>query len=65
MRCPRCKGMMANQIFEDLAETGDFFFYGWRCVNCGEIIDPVIVSNRMNENRLSGEHDGFYEYIRA
>lgn len=65
MKCSRCKGMMVRQIFEDLAETGDFFFYGWRCVNCGEIIDSVIVLNRGIEAKLWGEHEGFYEYVRV
>lgn len=65
MKCPRCMGMMVHQIFEDLGETGDFFFYGWRCVNCGDIIDPIIVSNRGIEAKLSGDHEGLYEYVRA
>lgn len=65
MRCPRCMGMMVHQIFEDLWETGDFFFYGWRCVNCGEIIDPVIVSNRGIEARLYREDRTLNEYIKA
>ena len=50
--------MMVNQVFEDLKETGDFFFYGWRCVNCGEIIDPVIASNRGAEVGLHEEYEG-------
>lgn len=50
--------MMVNQAFEDLKETGDFFFYGWRCVNCGEIIDPVIASNRGVEVELHEEYEG-------
>lgn len=58
MRCSRCRGMMVNQVFEDLKETGDFFFYGWRCVNCGEIIDPVIASNRAVEVELHEEYEG-------
>jgi hypothetical protein len=42
MRCPRCKGIMAQQKFYGLGE----FFWGWKCMCCGEIIDPVILENR-------------------
>ena len=56
MRCYRCMGMMVKQIFEDFIETGDFFFVGWRCVNCGEIIDPVIAINKGTSNSLSGKY---------
>ncbi len=50
--------MMVNQVFEDLRETGDFFFHGWRCVNCGEIIDPIIASNRGLEVELHKKDEG-------
>ena len=47
MTCPRCKGVMVQDIFEDLHDdTGVLFFQGWRCVTCGEVLDPVIASNR-------------------
>lgn len=47
MECPRCKGVMAQEIFEDLLDdTGSLFFKGWRCLTCGEILDPVIANNR-------------------
>lgn len=47
-----------NQVFEDLKETGDFFFYGWRCVNCGEITDRVIALNRDVEVELHKKYAG-------
>ena len=47
MRCPRCKGIMVKERFQDLLDdTGQIHFYGWRCLVCGEILDPVIVTNR-------------------
>ena len=47
MECPRCKGAMAADLFEDLSDdTGALGFTGWRCITCGEILDPVIVANR-------------------
>ncbi len=44
MRCHRCKGMMVYEKFYGDCE----FFYGWRCVVCGEIIDQVILENRLD-----------------
>jgi len=39
---------MITESFTDLLDdTGQLRFSGWRCVVCGEIVDPVIVSNRL------------------
>ena len=47
MKCPRCKGVMTQEVFEDLLDdTGNLSFPGWRCLICGEILDPVIANNR-------------------
>ncbi len=47
MDCPRCKGVMAQEVFEDLLDdTGNLSFNGWRCLICGEILDPVIANHR-------------------
>ena len=47
MDCPRCKGVMSQEIFEDLLDdTGSINFEGWRCLTCGEILDPLIAQNR-------------------
>ncbi len=47
MECPRCKGVMVSDRFEDVAdESGAMKFSGWRCILCGEILDPVISANR-------------------
>jgi hypothetical protein len=38
---------MSQEIFEDLLDdTGSIKFKGWRCLTCGEILDPVIANNR-------------------
>ena len=46
--CPRCRGYMVPVIpdssEEVLLEVGEWC--GWRCINCGERIDPLIVANR-------------------
>jgi len=49
MRCLRCIGEMAYEVFQDMQDdTGNLSFYGWRCIHCGEILDSVIVSKRKN-----------------
>ncbi len=38
---------MLPERFQDVKDdTGKITFYGWRCVTCGEILDPVIMRNR-------------------
>ncbi|MGQ0811050.1 MAG: hypothetical protein ACT4OO_07480 [Nitrospiraceae bacterium] len=39
-RCPRCSGFMVTEWSGDPDNTGQ------RCVQCGELIDPVILQNR-------------------
>ena len=48
MRCPRCDGLMVHEKFEDLGGLGscDHEYAGWRCINCGAIVDPVIAAHR-------------------
>lgn len=42
MTCPRCDGPMTYETF-----CGPAWSYpGWRCIFCGEVIDPVIMLNR-------------------
>lgn len=41
-RCPRCNGAMVYERFQDMLDM----FYAWRCLNCGEIMDPVVERNR-------------------
>ena len=38
---------MVPEVFEDLGDdTGALRFRGWRCLSCGEILDPLIATNR-------------------
>ena len=43
MKCQRCGGIMVPEEFYSM---DDDRFSGWRCIFCGEIIDPVILRNR-------------------
>lgn len=48
MRCRRCNGLMIREWFLDLQDdTGGLKFEGWRCVNCGEVVDPVVLTHRI------------------
>ncbi len=47
MMCLRCDGLMVFELFEDFEGlSSDYEFTGWRCINCGAIIDPVIAAHR-------------------
>jgi hypothetical protein len=40
---------MIFEVFQDMQDdTGKISFSGYRCLICGEILDPVIVANRQN-----------------
>lgn len=45
-RCPRCGGLMVAEWCEDLSD-----YRAQRCVQCGEIVDPVILRNRGAQQR--------------
>ena len=48
--CPRCEGLLAYEYCFDLLDgTGEKGFWGLRCFQCGEIIDPLILHNRESE----------------
>lgn len=47
MPCSRCKGLMVvEQGFDSLTGVGPAAVPLRRCVQCGEVIDPVILQNR-------------------
>lgn len=48
-KCPKCGGAMAFENFRGASsEAVPWSYDGWRCVYCGMVIDPLIMSNRMN-----------------
>ena len=46
IHCQRCGGRM---IFEKFYDVSNIFF-GWHCVICGEILDPVILLHRLSQD---------------
>jgi len=46
MNCSRCHGFLVFEVLQD--HVGTYVRYeAWRCVNCGEICDPVIAQHRL------------------
>jgi hypothetical protein len=47
--CIRCVGLMIKEYYLDLQDdTGQIGITGLRCTSCGEVIDPVILKNRLD-----------------
>ena len=46
MCCRRCGGRMIYEKYYDV----NGIFFGWHCVICGEIIDPVILLHRLTQD---------------
>ncbi len=47
MTCTRCGGFMVNDFYLDLLNNvGESNFSAKRCVQCGEVVDAVILRNR-------------------
>jgi len=45
--CARCGGLMVNEFFMDVLDSnGELKFPAKRCVQCGEVVDFVILINR-------------------
>lgn len=46
MKCPRCGGLMHFEEFKNTQNDVYWTYDGWRCVFCGEVLDPLILLNR-------------------
>ncbi len=45
--CRRCAGQMEHEMCIDLeSDSGRSTFWGLRCIQCGDIVDEVILRNR-------------------
>lgn len=52
VRCFRCKGfMVAEQGFDSMFGNSEADVSLRRCVQCGEVIDPLILQNRRLQRR--------------
>jgi hypothetical protein len=51
--CTRCGGLMVNDSYMDLLNSvGESKFAAKRCVQCGEVVDSVILLNRQFRQEL-------------
>ena len=73
MECIRCQGLMVEDQFFDLEGTHGFMWMkGWRCMNCGHAVDPLIEANhRLHEATVLGrsseepKHEKAHVYLLA
>lgn len=50
MHCGRCDGYMVIDYFIDMQDDSDHLWLrAWRCVNCGEVVEPGILARRRAE----------------
>ncbi len=50
MNCSKCHGLMvSDQAYA--AEEAIFNLSIWRCLNCGETVDPLILQNRLKQEQ--------------
>lgn len=46
MNCMRCNGLAVRDDSFAIQTGSSSNFHGWRCVNCGMIVDDVIRNNK-------------------
>lgn len=45
--CTRCQGCVIPERLSDvLDDSGEMGFGGWRCLNCGDVFDRVVLQHR-------------------
>jgi hypothetical protein len=50
MQCTKCDGLMVTDNLIDIKESSiPMWMKGWRCVSCGNIVDPLIQKHRMSQ----------------
>ena len=54
--CVRCGGLMVHARYIDLLDdTGQLEFIAQRCIQCGDVVDPVIRHNRIRQAAASAQ----------
>ena len=54
--CTRCGGLLVEERCMDIGESlGGYWFMAMRCVQCGDIVDEVILRNRHAQTVASEE----------
>jgi len=51
MKCTRCDGLMIVDYYIDMEDDqGTHWLRAWRCMACGEVVDPGILRRRLVRN---------------
>ncbi|RMH32506.1 MAG: hypothetical protein D6690_13520 [Nitrospirae bacterium] len=59
MKCRRCQGLMVKDKVYD--PDGQFLHLDiWRCINCGETVDPTILQARKEKQAKEEQQDPLY-----
>jgi len=54
MTCIRCQGRMEKDHFIDLLESAESLWMAdWRCLNWGNVLDPVMEQNRLRQGLVA------------
>lgn len=55
MNCLRCNGLAVSDDSFAVQTGSSSDFHGWRCINCGMVVDDVINKNRqvISRQRMS------------
>ena len=52
LTCRRCQGLLIREFCMDIHDgTGENGFWGLRCLQCGEILDPLILKHRISKTQ--------------
>lgn len=57
LNCQRCQGLLVREFCMDIHDgTGENGFWAARCLQCGELLDPLILHHRTSrpEAALAG-----------
>jgi hypothetical protein len=58
MKCERCGGFIVGaSFFGGEIATGAWEYDGSKCLNCGSIMDPLIMRNRVTHTQRIGRRD--------
>lgn len=62
MTCRRCDGLMVQERYDDLelSSAAGCEVSAWRCLNCGDVVDPVIAAHHRipRKTKLDGVREG-------
>ena len=52
MTCQRCAGLMVRERYDNLElDSAGYEIFGWRCLNCGEIVDALIETHHRTAHK--------------